>query len=71
MSNQGTAKIGIPIRYEIETHSGETFRAIIKVPGGTAGKTFVCNFRHEHLGTPLEPAPPPGMVLEGDSLVNF
>lgn len=60
----GTALIGQPIRQEVEARSGEDLAIEVLVPGGTSGKIFVSNFRHEQLANP-PPGLPSGIVLEG------
>lgn len=61
----GTAVIGRPIRDESEIALGSNLSIRVAAPGGTAGKTYVSNFRHETYVSPTDPTPPPGLFLIG------
>jgi len=53
--NGSSARIGTPLRQEQEFQYGETIVLTVKIPGGTVGRTFVSNFRHELAGKSNQP----------------
>lgn len=66
----GTAVIGLPVRQEVEVSQGSDLSIDVSVPIGTAGTSFVSNFRHERFGTSALPILTAGQVAQGSFSVN-
>lgn len=68
---QGTSTIGSLYKDEVECRTGETLTIQVDVPQGTAGLSFVSNFRHEllHQGLPIDLDP--GVFAEGSFAVSI